>query len=116
MKVSHKAKIYVSIKIPCFSNSVGVSRLYDQTDLRLSYVIWQEGVAPFVVVELLSPGTEKEDLGETVAENLSNKGEQLEGNGNMGEIADKPPGKWEVYEQILRIPYYYTAIKVRSLL
>ncbi len=43
---------------------VGVPRLYDGTDLRSSYVIWQEGVDPFVVVELLSPGTEKEDLGE----------------------------------------------------
>jgi len=45
---------------------VGVPRLYDETDLRLSYVIWQEGVDPLVVVELLSPGTEEEDLGENV--------------------------------------------------
>jgi len=43
---------------------VGVPRLYDETDLRLSYVIWG-GVDPLVVVELLSPGTE-EDLGENV--------------------------------------------------
>lgn len=43
---------------------VDVPRLYEQKDLRLSYVVWQEGVAPFVVVELLSPGTEKEDLGQ----------------------------------------------------
>lgn len=42
---------------------LGVPRLYDNHDLRLSYVIWQEGVSPFVVVELLSPGTEREDLG-----------------------------------------------------
>lgn len=68
--------------------SVGVPRLYEQRDLRLSYVIWQEGVSPFVAVELLSPGTEKEDFGETTS------------------LPGKPPTKWEVYEKILRIPYY----------
>ncbi|MEO1148698.1 MAG: Uma2 family endonuclease [Cyanobacteria bacterium J06638_22] len=66
----------------------GVSRLYDGVDMRLSYVVWQEGVSPFVAVELLSPGTEDEDLG--TAERLG----------------DRPPTKWYVYEQILRIPYY----------
>jgi hypothetical protein len=54
----------------------------------LSYVIWQEGVSPFVVVELLSPGTEKEDLGQTLRD------------------ASQPPTKWEVYERVLRVPYY----------
>ncbi|MBD1940449.1 Uma2 family endonuclease [Microcoleus sp. FACHB-68] len=75
-------------KRPDWFGVVGVPRLYDGHDLRMSYVIWQEGVSPFVVVELLSPGTEKEDLGET----------------ERG--ANQPPGKWEVYERILRIPYY----------
>jgi hypothetical protein len=56
--------------------------------MRLSYVVWQEGVNPFVVVELISPDTEKEDLGET----------------ERG--ADGIPTRWEVYEQILRVPYY----------
>jgi len=42
-------------------------------DLRLSYVIWQEGVDPLVVVELLSPGTEEEDLGENVRSKTSFK-------------------------------------------
>ncbi|MFM6685764.1 MAG: Uma2 family endonuclease, partial [Dolichospermum sp.] len=55
---------------------------------RWSYVIWQEGLAPFLIVELLSPGTEAEDLG------------QIPRNPN------KPPRKWEVYEQYLRSPYY----------
>ncbi|MHC5732404.1 MAG: hypothetical protein ACYTXY_51775, partial [Nostoc sp.] len=41
-------------KRPDWFAVVGVSRLYEQRDLRLSYVIWQEGVAPFVMVELLS--------------------------------------------------------------
>ncbi len=75
-------------KRPDWFAVVGVPRLYDEVDLRLSYVIWQEGIAPIVVVELLSPGTEKEDLGQT----------------ERGE--DQPPTKWEVYEQILRVPYY----------
>ncbi len=66
---------------------LGVSPLFEQ-DLRLSYVIWQEGIAPFLVMELLSPGTEKEDLGQTLRD------------------INQPPTKWEVYEQILRIPYY----------
>lgn len=76
-------------KRPDWFGVVGVPRLYAGYDLRLSYVIWQEGVNPFVVVELLSPGTEKEDLGEIDRD-----------------ITENPPGKWEVYEQILQIPYY----------
>ncbi|MDB9311883.1 Uma2 family endonuclease [Spirulina sp. CS-785/01] len=75
-------------KKPDWFGVVGVPRLYRGEDLRLSYVMWQEGVAPFVVVELLSPGTEDEDLGTRPRQ---------EG---------RPPTKWEVYEQILRIPYY----------
>jgi hypothetical protein len=70
--------------------------------MRLSYVVWQEGVDPFVVVELLSPGTEKEDLGEKLpSENLVGNGQSIK-----FETDNKPPCKWEVYEQILRIPYY----------
>ncbi|WP_198525303.1 Uma2 family endonuclease [Kamptonema formosum] len=75
-------------KRPDWFGVVGVPSLYDGRDLRMSYVIWQEGVAPFVVVELLSPGTENEDLGQTTRE------------------ANQPPTKWEVYERILRVPYY----------
>jgi Uma2 family endonuclease len=75
-------------KRPDWFLSVGVPRLYESTDLRLSYVVWQEGINPFVVIELLSPGTEKEDLGETQS------------------VAGKPPTKWDVYEKILRVPYY----------
>ncbi|MGK7875104.1 MAG: Uma2 family endonuclease [Xenococcaceae cyanobacterium] len=75
-------------KRPDWFAVVGVDRLYEQRDLRMSYVVWQEGVNPFVVVELLSPGTEKEDLGQTLRE------------------ANQPPTKWEVYERILRVPYY----------
>ncbi|MBD2021578.1 Uma2 family endonuclease [Leptolyngbya sp. FACHB-36] len=91
-----------------------VSRLYDDTDLRSSYVMWQEGVPPFVVVELLSPGTEAEDLGENAAlepESVSESeataapGEQISTQ-NGQTTQDTPPRKWDVYEQILRVPYY----------
>jgi Uma2 family endonuclease len=75
-------------KRPDWFVAIGVPRLYAERDLRLSYVVWDEQVNPFVVVELLSPGTEKEDLGQTT----SRKGE--------------PPTKWEVYERILKVPYY----------
>jgi Uma2 family endonuclease len=68
---------------------LGASRLYDGRDLRLSYVIWQEQVVPYVIVELLSPGTEDEDLGRT-----------------LPLTAESPPTKWMVYEQILGVPYY----------
>jgi len=75
-------------KRPDWFAVLGVNRLYEKQDMRMSYVIWQEGISPFVIVELLSQGTEKEDLGETLRD------------------VDKPPTKWEVYEQILRVPYY----------
>ncbi|AFZ52044.1 Uma2 family endonuclease [Dactylococcopsis salina] len=78
-------------KRPDWFAVLGVSRFYEQRDLRLSYVTWQEEVNPFVVVELLSPGTEREDLGQTPLTSERNQ----------------PPSKWTVYEQILRIPYYF---------
>jgi Uma2 family endonuclease len=75
-------------KRPDWFLALGVSRLYEGRDLRWSYVIWQEGVSPFVIVELLSPGTEADDLGQRSPQ------------------PDHPPSKWHVYEQILRVPYY----------
>ncbi len=75
-------------KRPDWFAVLGVHRSTQIEEMRLSYVIWQEGVAPFLVVELLSPGTEAEDLGKTLRD------------------AKQPPTKWEVYEQILRVPYY----------
>jgi Uma2 family endonuclease len=95
-------------KRPDWFGVVGVPRLYDEVDMRLSYVVWQEGVNPFVVVELLSPGTEKEDLGEIDEEKLPTESEEVVDNGQaiQPETENKPPRKWEVYEQILRIPYY----------
>jgi Uma2 family endonuclease len=75
-------------KRPDWYMVLGVPSINEQQDLRLSYVVWQEGVDPFLVVELLSPGTEQEDLGKTLRE------------------INQPPTKWQVYERILRIPYY----------
>lgn len=58
-------------------------------------MIWQEKVTPIIAVELLSPGTEKEDLGET----------------ERG--INQPPTKWE-YERILKIPYYVVFDRYRD--
>ncbi len=77
-----------SYKRPDWYAVLDVPHLYGEQDPRLSYVIWDEKSVPFVAVELLSPGTEDEDLGRTQRE------------------PDEPPTKWEVYEQILGIPYY----------
>jgi len=57
-------------------------------DLRYSYVTWEEKQVPLLIVELLSPGTEKDDLGERVRK------------------INEPPTKWQVYEEILKVPYY----------
>ena len=67
---------------------LGVPRANQQQELRLSHLMWQDGAAHFFVVELLSPGTESEDLGRRLRE------------------INQPPTKWDVYERILRIPYY----------
>lgn len=91
-------------KRPDWFAAVGVPRFYDGWDSRLSYVTWDEPAPPLIVVELLSPGTEKEDLGETSRE------------------AGEPPPKWQVYEKILRVPYYavfsrgYTELRMFRLL
>ena len=75
-------------KRPDWFGVIGAPRLYEGRDSRLSYVVWQEPAAPLIVVELLSSSTEKEDLGQTLRE------------------VNQPPTKWEVYERILRVPYY----------
>jgi Uma2 family endonuclease len=75
-------------KRPDWFMALDVSNSAKQEELRWSYVVWQESVSPFLVMELLSPGTESEDLGQAVR------------------AIDQPPGKWEVYERFLRIPYY----------
>lgn len=75
-------------KRPNWFAVVGVDPCYEQRDLRTSYQVWQEEINPFVVVDLPSCNTEIKDLEPRLPKenpSLSN---------------------WEVYEQILRIPYY----------
>ncbi|MDM8550603.1 Uma2 family endonuclease [Desulfobacterales bacterium HSG2] len=75
-------------KRPDWYAVLDVPRLYEEKELRLSYVIWQEEVVPFVVVELLSPETEDGELRSACRK------------------SDELPTKWDVYEQILGVPYY----------
>ena len=92
-------------KRPDWFLALDVPRLYDGGDSRSSYVVWQEGVNPFVVVEILSPGTAKEDLGRFATP--SDETEELDPPDPASAIQiAQPPAKLEVYERILRIPYY----------
>ncbi len=76
-------------KRPDWFAVLGVPSSYgEQHDMRYSYVIWDEKIVPFIVVELLSESTKDEDLGKTLRE------------------IKQPPTKWQVYEQNLKIPYY----------
>ena len=88
LNLYYDSKHFNWYKRPDWFVAVGVSKLYQERELRLSYVMWQEQVSPMVVVELISPGTEDEDLGITVS------------------APHKPPTKWQVYERILQVPYY----------
>jgi Uma2 family endonuclease len=74
-------------KRPDWFLALNVEKGKSQQDLRWSYVTWHEPPL-YLVVEVLSPGTEAEDLGQTVRD------------------ANKPPVKWDVYERFLEIPYY----------
>jgi Uma2 family endonuclease len=75
-------------KRPDWFLALGVSPARTQSELRLSYVFWQEQVSPFLIVELLSPSTEDDDLG------------------NIVQKIGKPTVKWDVYEQVLKVPFY----------
>jgi Uma2 family endonuclease len=80
-------------KRPDWFLSVGVSRLYEGNRGRSSYVMWQERVAPSVIVEFLSPGTDAEDLGRFAPKPVAS-------------LPNQPPAKFQVYEQILKVPHY----------
>jgi len=107
--------LYYDVKHPLWHKRpdwflvVGVSRLYEGKDLRRSYVLWQEGQPPEIVVEFLSPGTEAEDLGRFYNEFANVTGDVSP---EIGIAASeqrstvKPPGKFEVYERHLRVPHY----------
>jgi len=101
-------------KRPDWFLAVGVPRLYDGEDLRRSYVVWQEGKSPDVVVEFLSAGTAAEDLGRFVdqaaradsGEKDAEKAGLVEIDTAVAQTAERPPRKFEVYERYLRVPHY----------
>ncbi len=66
---------------------LGVGPRY-QGHMRKSYVVWQEQVRPFIIVELLSVSTIDEDMG------LKEQGPR------------KPPTKMHIYRDQLQTPYY----------
>lgn len=110
--VGSDLNLYYDVKNPLWHKRpdwflvLDVPRLYEGTDLRSSYVVWQEGVNPFLVVELLSPGTEKEDLGELAVSEEEKISELDSTESNGQQTKEIPPKKWDVYERILRVPYY----------
>ena len=87
---------------------VDVPRLYRQQALRNSYVVWDEGKVPSVIVELLSPGRETDDLGVYVEEPMeaAQPADLLPYTLEEDGSGISPPHKWEAYEQILQVPYY----------
>jgi len=89
-------------KRPDWFLAVGVPRLYDGQDLRRSYVVWQEGRSPEIIVEFLSPGTDAEDLGRFL------NGEEVDSENSENGFTSRnaPPKKLEVYERYLRVPHY----------
>ncbi|MFB2979789.1 Uma2 family endonuclease [Microseira sp. BLCC-F43] len=103
--------LYYDVKHPLWHKRpdwflvVNVSRLYEGIELRRSYVSWQEGQNPYVVVEFLSPGTESEDLGRFYTE-ISNGSEEVEEIDPKQLTRPTPPRKFEVYEKYLRVPHY----------
>ena len=80
-------------KRPDWFLCLGVSSLYKGLVKRSSYVMWEEKIAPTVVIEFLSSGTEAEDLGRFTLKTQRSK---------LG----KPPAKFVVYEEILKVPNY----------
>jgi Uma2 family endonuclease len=102
-------------KRPDWFLAVGVSRMYDGDDLRRSFVVWQEGKVPDVVVEFLSAGTAAEDLGRFMDISTRQDSGELEverttlseiGAMDEDELQEKPPQKLEVYETYLKVPHY----------
>ncbi|MDJ0836291.1 MAG: Uma2 family endonuclease [Acidobacteriota bacterium] len=73
-------------KQPDWFLALGTSPVFNAMK-RKSYLIWQERVRPYLVLEILSKSTEKEDLG-------------------TADSKEYVPSKWVVYEDILQVPYY----------
>ena len=102
-------------KRPDWFLAVDVPRWYDNRDWRMSYVTWQEGKSPAVVIEFLSFNTEKEDLGRFYRKSDKVSGSDIEPDLTDTFVAltesDKQqkkssPDKFTVYEQYLKVPHY----------
>jgi len=72
---------------PSWFGVIGVPRLYEGQE-RWNYQIWHDLVPPLIVLEFYSPRV-KDDL-------LKKKPRS----------AHQQPTRWEIYEQIVRVPYY----------
>ncbi|MDW8218186.1 MAG: Uma2 family endonuclease, partial [Acidobacteriota bacterium] len=79
---------------PNWMGVVGVPALYRGERTRASYVVEDEGRAPLIIVEALSPQTRRNDLAEY-------------GRGAWAEDR-KLLRKWDIYESVLKVPYYVT--------
>jgi len=67
--------------------------------IRRSYVLWQEFIAPLIALEFASGnGSQERDKTPLM-------GREINGNANNEEAKTKP-GKFWIYEQVMRIPYY----------
>ncbi|MEL7331532.1 MAG: Uma2 family endonuclease [Cyanobacteria bacterium J06560_2] len=103
-------------KRPDWFVTVGVPRIYDESQApRRSYVVWQEGKVPNVVVEFLSFNTERQDLGRFYEEADRISDDEIEKNpGGIPQLLTEqeraskmtPPDKFAVYEQYLKVPHY----------
>ncbi len=90
LNIYYNVHDFSQCKRPDWFAVVGLPKLAEKPEMRLSYVTWQEGTPPLIVVELLSPKTRKSDLGEALRD------------------VKGTPTKWDVYERWLRVPYYVT--------
>lgn len=101
-------------KRPDWFLAVDVPRVYNGErgeDSRRSYVVWQEGQSPTVIVEFLSYRTEREDLGRfyEAADYIANPVPDRMSDAEAEAIATsniKPPRKFEVYEKYLKVLHY----------
>jgi Uma2 family endonuclease len=92
-------------KRPDWFLAIGVPHLYEGRELRRSYVTWQEGRSPHVVIEFLSPGTESSDLGRFHPGHRPGLATGAKGQDGAPREAETPD-KLAVYERYLRVPHY----------
>jgi Uma2 family endonuclease len=87
---------FLALDVPC---------LYGGRELRRSYVTWQEGRSPHMVIEFLSPGTEEQNLGRFYRLDETNGG-AASSTTIPAPDGENTPHKLTVYERYLRVPHY----------